>query len=476
MRRRKFLHLAALGGTALAASGLTTACSDRGGGAGAGLPDAEQIMGWIREIVSHGIRRPGYAADQWVEGWAKERFAEIGLEDVHFEPVPLPYYEPLRGELILSDGNRFTGLPMPYAAAGSAAGKLAVLENSQVGGALAVSEMKPLVLPQNALRGLATSYFDPSGEFDTLQQILPFNAAFNSVMDPAIAAGAMGFVGLLTGFPWETRNYYVPYDAVERPIPGIWLSGNDGRALLERMAQGSVEARIEVEANRSPFTSNNVIGTLPGSSDEWVIVGSHHDGPWASAVEDASGTSLVLAQASYWASVSREERPHNMLFLLNAGHMAGGAGLQNFIATHGDMLDEVVLEVHLEHAAKRCNGVDGELVPTDDPEVRWWFTSRNPSLEASVAAAIAAHDLRRSLVLRPNIFFDTPPTDGAFFHSSGVPIAQFLTAPMYLFDAQDTIDKIHQPTLEPLSRAVIQIIEATRGVTAAAMRAGIVKA
>jgi hypothetical protein len=165
-----------------------------------------------------------------------------------------------------------------------------------------------------------------------------------------------------------------------------------------------------------------------------------------------------------------------MLFLLNAGHMAGGAGLQNFISTHADMLDRVVLEVHLEHAAKRCNGVDGALVPTDDPEVRWWFTSRNPTLEANVAAAIAQHDLRRSLVLRPDIFFATPPTDGAFFPSAGVPIVQFLTAPMYLFDAQDTIDKIHQPTLEPLSRAVIQIIESTRGVSAAAMRAGIVKA
>jgi hypothetical protein len=54
-----------------------------------------------------------------------------------------------------------------------------------------------------------------------------------------------------------------------------------------------------------------------------------------------------------------------------------------------------------------------------------------------------------------------------------VPIVNFLTAPFYLFDAMDTMDKIHRPTLAPLTRAAIRIVESTTGVTAAAMRAGI---
>jgi hypothetical protein len=44
---------------------------------------------------------------------------------------------------------------------------------------------------------------------------------------------------------------------------------------------------------------------------------------------------------------------------------------------------------------------------------------------------------------------------------------------MYLFDKQDTLDKIHEASLEPVSRAVVQIIESTAGVTAAQMRAGV---
>ena len=46
----------------------------------------------------------------------------------------------------------------------------------------------------------------------------------------------------------------------------------------------------------------------------------------------------------------------------------------------------------------------------------------------------------------------------------------FLTAPFYLFDAMDTMDKIHRPSLVPVTRAAIRIVEATAGVSAAAMR------
>jgi hypothetical protein len=51
-----------------------------------------------------------------------------------------------------------------------------------------------------------------------------------------------------------------------------------------------------------------------------------------------------------------------------------------------------------------------------------------------------------------------------------VPIVHFLTAPVYLFDSADTVDKIHVPSLEPVTRAVIRIIESVRGRRAADLR------
>lgn len=434
------------------------------------FPAASRMMEWIATIVAQGIRRPAYAADRWAEEWAAARLREFGLADVRLEPVELPYWEPRRAELRVGD-EVFAGFPLPHAAGGEVEAELA-LEGGALAGRIAVSEVELLRMPQSGFRLLATASYDPDGDFDGLEQVLPFGARFREVMDPAIAAGAAGFVGLLTGFPWETRDYYVPYDAVARPIPGVWLSAADGHRLLARMRSGAPRARLTVEVERRPATSHNVVGVLPGRSDEWVIIASHHDAPWASAVEDASGIAMVLAQAEYWAARPPVERPHNLLFLLTAGHMAEAAGTRAFIARHADLLPRVVLQVHLEHAARRCLPRGGTLVPTDEPEVRWWFTSRIDRLEAAVGAALVRHDLRRSLVLRPDVFGPMPTTDGAYFHPAGVPLVHFLTAPMYLFDSCDTLDKIHVASLEPVGRAVVDVIAATAGVSAAAMRAG----
>jgi hypothetical protein len=478
MKRRDFLR-AALGTGTLLGSPWPIACTSPtrpidSGGDTLHLPDPATMMGWIEEIVAQGIRRPGYAADQWIEPWLLDHFQRLGLADVRLEPVALPYWDSQLAQLTLvPDGTRFTGFALPHTMPGTVEAELADFKGGALEARIAVRQIELSTYPQALIRGLATAVHDPANEFDTLVQTLPFHAEQNNVMDSTVAAKASGFVGLLTGVPRDTRDYYVPYDAVERPIPGLWLTGSDGRQLLARMAAGPLQARLEMTADRHPITSHNVIGTLPGNSDEWVIIASHHDGPWASAVEDGSGTSLVLAQATHWAAVPQSQRPHNLLFLLSAGHMAAGAGTQAFIAAHPDLLNKVVLQIHLEHVARRCepDGAGG-LTVTDDPEVRWWFTSKNPMLQATVQAALVEADLRRSMILPPTAFSAMPPTDGAYFYPAGVPLVHFLTAPMYLFDSRDTIDKVHQPSLLPLGQAVVQIIQSTAGVTAAAMRTG----
>jgi len=440
------------------------------------VPSAEQQMAWITTICDRGIRRPGSAADEWTTGWIADRFRDLGLNDVHLEPVPLPRWEPRSWSLRVGpadapgDTYELPCFPLPHSApAPDGVEARITADGGDLNGALALSTVTLTQLPQTFMRDRALRHHDPDGDFDSLVQTLPFGRSMQAVMEPAIDAGAAGFIGIVDA-PWETCDYYVPYDAVERPIPGVWISRASGDRL---QAMGPATGRLVVDSQRTPIVTHNVIGTLPGASNEWVIIGSHHDGPWVSAVEDASGIALVLAQAQYWSSVPAEARPHNLLFLVTSGHMCHGAGTAAFIDAHRDFLSEVVLEVHLEHTARECRGSNGDLVPTDDPEVRWWFTSRNDALVNAVAAALEAEDLRRSLVVPPDVFGPHPTTDGGFFHTEGVPLMNFLTAPMYLFDAQDTPDKIHQASLEPVTRAAIRIIAYTRGTTADAMRSGV---
>ena len=448
------------------------------------VPDEQQIYRWIEQVYAQGIRRPGYPADRWTEQFCLGCFRDLGLENQRLEPVELPYWEPQRWALSVEGDSPSAGLmqpipcyPLPHASPTSGLeARLVSFEEQfpeRAKDCISLHDL-PLTRPRHAaLAERATWCYDPGGTFADSRQILPFSRRVQAVMDPAIEAGALAFIGSLADYPSDSHDYYVPYDAVSRPIPGVWISGSVGARLREMLDAGPVRARLAVESLRENVTTHNVIGELPGADEEWVIIGSHHDGPWSSAVEDGSGIALVLAQAHYWSQVPREERPHRLIFSLNSGHMAGGAGARAFVEAHRGMLAHTVLEVHLEHAANECTEEDGQTTPTGHPEARWWFTSRIPHLEAAVQAAIEGEDLRRSLIMPPTAFGPAPTTDGAAFYLAGVPLVNFLTAPFYLFDSQDTLDKIHRPSLVPVTRAAIRIIESTAGVTAAAMRSNL---
>jgi hypothetical protein len=456
-----------------------------------GEPERATILGWIREVVAQGIRRPGYPADDWVERWAADRFRAFGLQDVRLEPIEVRRWEPTAWSLTVTGADGATVavdcFPLPYARPTPPGGVdlgLVAHDDADPGasaGKLALRDVRLTRLPGDLLAragsvpsdpdALAARVVDPGGTLHD-EHILPFGAEIMAVMEPVAAAGAAAFVGALAGYPGDSHHYYVPYDAVDRPLPGVWVSASAGDRLRDLLAAGPVRARLTVESDCRTVTSHNVVGELPGADDEVVMIGSHHDGPWNSAVEDGSGVALVLAQAAHWAAVPRAERPHRLVFLLQGGHMAGGAGLHAYIDAHRSELARVVLELHLEHAALEV-GDDG---PTGRPVPRWWFTSRNPDLEASVLAALRAEGLDRSLLLAPDALGPQPTTDGGYYHTEGVPIVNFLAAPHYLFDAMDTLDKIDEDNLVPLSRAAARIVAGTAGVSAATMRAGIVGA
>ncbi|GAA4712696.1 M28 family peptidase [Phytohabitans rumicis] len=434
------------------------------------LPDEDTIFGWIKTVYSHGIRRPGYPADVWAERWIASRFRRFGLERVRLEPVPAQRWRPHRWSLRVTPNGGATRsvpcYPVPYAApADGLELELAGYDPSvSAAGKAVLYDVRFLRLPADL--GLSAvlpdRVVDPDRTLPGTEHVLPFGPELLAVMEPSIAAGAAAFIGSLTGHPDDSHHYYVPYDAVRRPIPGVWISGSDGAWLRGLLAAGPVHVRLTATSTVDTITSHNVVGELPGADDDLVIVGSHHDGPWSSAVEDGSGIALVLAQAAYWSSVPAAERPHRMVFLLHAAHVAGFTGQLDFIARHRAELDRTVLEVHLEHAARLpANGL---------PVPRWFFTSQVPALEAAVRGALVAEGVHRSLILTPTALGEQPPTDAAFYYRAGVPIVNFLSAPYYLFDRADTLDKVDRAGLVPLTRATIRVIQSTRGVTPADWR------
>jgi hypothetical protein len=473
-------------GGAEGSSGSGNAAPAAGAIADADVPSRDTIYGWVKEVFDQGVRRPGYPADEWAEGWIADKFEEIGLENVRLEPVTVTRWEPTSWSLQVTAGGETRELdcfPVPYTA--PAAGLEAELvafdaaHPEAVAGKASLYDVPLIRLPADFMLTAGSApddttrrIVDPDGTVEGAEHVVPFSGDFQDVLEPSIEAGAALFIGTLTNYPGDSHSYFVPYDGVTRPLPGVWVSGSDGTWLRDRLAEGPVQVKLTVESESRDHESHNVVGELTGADDEMVIVGSHHDGPWSSAVEDGSGISLVLAQATYWAAQPAERRPHRLVFLLQAGHMSGGAGLHAYIEEHREELDSVVLEVHLEHAAREFADTSGELAPTGLPVPRWFFTSRLAPLEAAVFDALEAEELGRSMIVAPDAFGTQPPTDGAFYHTEGVPVMQFLAAPFYLFDEMDTLDKVDQDSLVPLTRATIRVIDSTAGVSAAEMRAG----
>lgn len=451
------------------------------------VPSTDSIYGWIEEVFGQGVRRPGYEADIWAESFVEDKFRELGLENVRMEPVPLTRWEPREWSLDVTNSSGETRsldcFPLPYSAPiDGLEVELAALDPADPGAVAGKASLADETLlrlgstffvdTDATVTDKASRIFDPDGTFVDEQHVLPFSSSLQDVMEASIAAGAVAYIGALMDYPGDSFNYFVPYDGIERPIPGVWVNGPNGTWLHEQLAAGPVQIKLSIDSTSESFESHNVVGELPGADDEVVMVGSHHDAGWSSAVEDGSGISLVLAQATFWAAQPVSKRPHRMVFLLHAGHMCGGAGLKKYIEDHKSELDNVVLELHLEHAALDfVEDADGELVSADQNVPRWFFVSRIQQLEDAVMSAIQDEELARSMLMSPDVIGDQPPTDGAFYHNEGVPIAHFLEAPFYLFDEMDRLDKVDKEHLVPLTRWAIRVLQSTRGVSAADLRA-----
>ena len=460
------------------------------------IPSEDKIFSHITAICKQGIRRSGYPADVWTENYIKDKFIEYGLEDVHFEKVThtsavlgqgepriAEQWTPINTSLTVYNESESITVPafsVPYSLSTGPEGidlPIVALESKRINrdaqGKIALYPLKFRYRRQRLYTRMSQWNYDPNDSFSNSFVPSLFSIEQSAPMKYAIDSGASGFIGVLTNVPNpDTYEYYVPFPRPQgehrSPIPGVYISENSGNKIKELMKSGSTKAKLVSESIIEPVVTRNVMGTLRGKSDDWIIIHCHHDGAWASAVEGASGIALVLAQAEYWSKVPVNERPHNMLFMGDSGHLIGVAGAWTFIQNHKDLLEKIVLDISLEHVALEYEGRNGKLVPTGRPQARWWFSSSN--VIELVRRAIKAENIDRSIVFREDAFGPYPLSDGGFFFTEGVPLVNLSGAPFYLYLSDDTPEKVDKKALVPITRAVIHIINGLDGISAAQLR------
>lgn len=454
---------------------------------GGSSPSMGAMLADIRSIVGLGTRRPGYAQGLAVERWIEERLRALGLADVRREPVPVHRWEPGVTALALgTDGSEVPCFPIPYTRWTEAAGIEAplafvgegapeALDRVDLCGKVAVLEARFAELSGGALKEGAHFLLDeggtiPDGPLHAANWLLRNFTAYYDVE----RRGAAGLVGLLVDAPVNGPDFYVPYDGILKGLPAVWV-GREHAARLRDAARAGVMARLLSLGETATVDSHNVLGVVPGraraaasggrmtdgvkdedappGAGESIVVTCHHDAPFASAVEDASGLAVLLALARALARAP-EALERDVVFVASSGHFHGGIGNRVLVARHREgFLASAVAALGVEHIAEEAEGDGrGGYRLTGRPEVRALFVDGSAAFRTILEEEARRAELDRMIACHAYLFGPEPPCDSAPYFTEGIPSACHIAGPLYLFDPHDTLDKVRADDLPRVAR------------------------
>lgn len=448
------------------------------------LASNEEMAGWIEDIASFGFRRPGSPAYYQTENYLVDKLQGFGITDIERQPYEIDYW--VADEWGLTVGGEeipccFTAMSNVLATGPEGITRETVylgdaaeedLAATDVADKIIVMDVRFVAIPGATRKLFAIWYWDPDDTLSAFEGLLTYLLPnWHTAYGIACEKGAAALVGILADYPTNENRYYMPYQGPLSHqyadwIPGLWVGKDDGAHLRELIADagGSAEAHLVLTGTVTPETTvHNIVATLPGMTDDIIVVHSHYDGPWYSAIEDASGCAEVLAIARYFAQVPQAERQKTLVFLFSGGHFAGPAkGTSAFVQQNPELMERVMLDICIEHIAQDFDAVDGEWVDTGMPEPRQVFVAGGDEAAVqfmvdTLARAVERHDLRRLMVF-PG---DSPvgvPTDAHAFHQAEYPIYSYISGPEYLFDPCDTIDMVAIDELNPVASAWIDVI------------------
>ena len=189
------------------------------------------------------------------------------------------------------------------------------------------------------------SVFVPGGRSHSATRLFDAN-------DRAVELGAAMVVNVM-GVP---GNGQFQPEAGIREIPHFTLSMDEGFALRERLDNGeSVDLtfRLEVEEPRDLATEYTV-ATLPGVSDEQIVVMTHTDGYFQAAMDNAAGMASALEIARFYARKPLSERPRTMKFIQFPDHHHGevARGRDGVGINDAYPWDKVAVKLTMEHPSQ----------------------------------------------------------------------------------------------------------------------------
>ena len=236
---------------------------------------------------------------------------------------------------------------------------------------------------------------------------------------------------------------------------------------LQSMVEGSTDpviATMTLDGQNRFVDANSVVGVIPGNGDETILIQSHHDSAFNGAVEDGSGTAELLALATYYAQAPADQRTRRLLFQSMDTHFTDYESHQHLFDrfVNGPEDFKIVAQVGVEHIGLEAQlDETGQIVMTGLVEPRLLFVS--PSLLDLVISTVEAHDYRRTVTFSTEFSIENEfglSTDVWVPNlDHGVPVISLISAPIYLYAMQDSLDRIAVEELQPTAALFVDIID-----------------
>jgi hypothetical protein len=418
--------------------------------------DGKHIKDLIGEIVAISRRSrdagdimwgriPGTPSETWTNEWVEAKFRALGLKDLRRQAFDLPpQWFPVSYDFtVLVDG--------------AAQPKLATVRPAVGSGSLPPDglDLEPVWVGLGSaadflgrdVRGKAVVISNEIGEAAG-SQTPSWMGASKRAQDKGAAALVIiyGNSGNMT--PWG------PMGAGVR-LPGVNMGYQDGLALRELIGSGkSVKLRIKSQTKFVPdLKSTSVWGTLPGATDENIILMAHQDAYFDGALDNASGMAVMMALAEHFAKIPQAQRRRTLLFVATAGHHAGSPN-SKWLHEHRDTaLAKTALMMNFEHigATEAYIFRDAKLRANEFSAHRYYFNG-----SARLRDIVFGTFSKYGIATFPDL------QDGAGemgWAKDDAPSLQILRSPDDKHSDADTMDWVAAAGLEAVARSHARIID-----------------
>lgn len=445
------------------------------------VPSASEIYGWTEDLVEIGLkdgspgRRAGTPAAWEAAEYIEDRFIEFGLQDVRLEP----YYPTLFtvddwGLEVSYNGvtESIATYPVWYTSSTGSDGITAEMvyvgsgtnpgDFTDVAGKIVVVDVTYVWLP---FANFPVWYIEDPAHQDKLHlpHISP-NLRLSYTL--AEAYGAIGWVGILADkaydFPEFCQTQGSGWLHTCGTIPGLFVGRVEGAHLRELVTTYTVTADLLEDATVTDTVDYNVVGVLPGKSEETILYGFHHDSWFDGASDNAVGCGVGLAVAKYFGQLPATTRDKTLVFLSQGGHEIGIAGTNAFVVEHeDDILKDVVMHINIEHVANYAT--EEEVGPEWAGKVQSYCGVFCPDIPV-IRDIVVNAEIENKLIRKP-CEPDWGPLgvasgDPAVFWARGIRTICMISGPEYYHTPEDSMDKILIDELVPTTKFFIDITKA----------------